>query len=193
MSALQESTVIAFSGAVATMAAGAIGWTVAYFLGVWREDRTKRLEIGLDHASTQMKEFYAPLVALTDQLNTTANIKDVVISGKTDAEAHSLSGAFYEQFFLPLHEEINTILKSKVHLLEGRVVPRSFEEYFRHYATEKAYWHLTKSGEDVSNVQVPGYPPTFYHDVRSGYAEVTARYEDALQELRERRWFFGST
>jgi hypothetical protein len=180
-----------FWAAVATTAVAAIGWTVAYFLTVWRDDRTKRLQIGLDHTSAQIKEFYAPLVALTDQLNTTANVKDIMTSEKSNAEAHALSGLFYEKFFLPIHEEINAILKTKVHLLEGRVVPDSFAEYFRHYATEKAFWSLTKSGKDVSNVQVPAYPSTFYYDVRRGYADVVARYEDTLEELRERRWFFG--
>ena len=39
-------------------------------------------------------------------------------------------------------------------------------------------------------MQIPPYPPEFYYDVRSGYQTVIQRYEDALQELRKRRWLF---
>ena len=177
--------------AVLTTAGAVVGWAMAYILTGWREDRTKRLQIELDHASTQMKEFYAPLVALTAQLDTTASIKDFVNTGMTLADEYELAELMYSSFFLPLHEEINEILKTKVHLLEGRATPQSFEDYFEHFTTEKAYWTLKKAGKNVSNMTVPNYPPSFYHDVRKDYASVAARYEDNLQELRERRWFFG--
>lgn len=153
-----------------------------HILTGWREDRTKRLQIELDHASAQMKEFYAPLVALTAQLDTTASIKGAVTSGMTPKDEYELAELMYSSFFLPLYEGINGILKTKVHLLEGRATPQSFDEYFEHFTTEKAYWTLKKGGKD---------PAAFYHDVRKDYARVAARYEDALQELRERRWLFG--
>jgi hypothetical protein len=177
--------------AILTTAGAVIGWAIAYILKGWREDRTTRLQIELDHASAQMKEFYAPLVALTDQLNTTAAIKETVTSGKTPEDQHALTELIYFSFFLPIHEEINAILKTKIHLLEGRTTPRSFDDYFEHFTTEKAYWNLRKAGKDVSNIQVPDYPSRFYHDVRKDHAKVVARYEDTLEELRERRWFFG--
>ncbi|MDF3809341.1 MULTISPECIES: hypothetical protein [Rhodopseudomonas] len=178
------------SPALFLTATAAIGWLIAYVLNGWRQDRTKRLQIELDHSSAQMKDFYAPLVALTDQLNTTADINDTMVAGKSPDESGVVSGLVYDQFFLPIHEEINAILKSNVHLLEGRVMPESFAAYFRHYTAEEVYRSLTARGQDVSNVRVPGYPPEFYHDVRKGYMDVIARYEDSLQELRERRWFF---
>jgi hypothetical protein len=177
--------------ALLTAVGAVIGWAAAYILTGWREDRTKRLQIELDHASAQMKEFYAPLVALTAQLDMTASIKGSVVTGMTPKDEYELAELMYSSFFLPLHEEINGILKTKVHLLEGRTTPQSFDGYFEHFTTEKAYWFLKKAGKDVSNMSVRGYPPDFYHDVRKDYARVAARYEDTLQELRERRWLFG--
>jgi hypothetical protein len=41
-------------------------------------------------------------------------------------------------------------------------------------------------------MEIPGYPASFYYDVRSGYAEVVTRYEKALQELRPRKWLFDA-
>jgi hypothetical protein len=111
--------------AVLTTTGAVVGWAAAYILTGWREDRTKRLQIELDHASAQLKEFYAPLVALTAQLDTTASIKGSVASGMTPEDEHEL----------------------EVHLLEGRTTPQSFDEYFEHFTTEKAYWTLKKAGK----------------------------------------------
>ncbi|UPJ62704.1 hypothetical protein [Bradyrhizobium sp. 191] len=182
---------VSLGGAIATAAVAAVGWTLAYFLTGWREDRTKRLQLELEHASEQIREFYAPLAALTDQLDSTADVYDRVIEGKSEEERDALSGLFYARFFLPIHEQINEILKKKVHLLEGPTPPKSFTYYFQHYATEKAYWNLRGEGKDVSNVVIPPYPSEFYWDVRKDYHAVLQRYEDTLQELRQRRWLFN--
>jgi hypothetical protein len=63
----------------------------------------------------------------------------------------------------------------------------------REDAAEKAYWKLSEQGEDVSRMEIPGYPATFYHDVRLGYADVVDRYERSLQELGPRRWLFDTS
>jgi hypothetical protein len=73
---------------------------------------TKRLQLDLEYASEQIKGFYAPLVALTEQLDTTANMYLRVINGKSDEEWAELTALFYARFFLPLHEQINKVLKN---------------------------------------------------------------------------------
>ena len=186
-----DHATVSLGGAIATAALAALGWCAAYVLTGWREDRTKRLQLELEHASQQIREFYAPLVALTDQLDSTVDVYEAVTEGKSEEERHTLSGLFYARFFLPIHEQINEILKTKVHLLEGPTTPKSFTFYFKHYATEKAYWNLTGDGKDVSNMRIPPYPSEFYYDVRKGYDAVLQRYEDTLQELRQRRWLFN--
>lgn len=166
---------------------GGVGWIAAYVLNSQREDRTRRLQLTIEQASTQIREFYAPLVALTDQLNTLAAIKAEIVRDKSPDIDYDLTATFYDQFFLPIHEEINSTLKTKVHLLEGASTPSSFRLYFQHYASEKAYWRLVKAGKDVANMHVPNYPSTFYFDVRRGYQAVMDRYEASLQEMRHPR------
>jgi hypothetical protein len=171
---------------------GGAGWIAAYILNSQREDRTKRLQLTIEHTSTQMREFYAPLVALTDQLNTMAFVKTEATRGKSQEVDYDLTATFYDKFFLPIHEEINAILKTKVHLLEGAITPSSFAHYFRHYASEKAYWQLVHAGKDVRHMEVPEFPAEFYHDVRRGYQVVLDRYEQGLEEMRHPRlrWLF---
>jgi hypothetical protein len=112
-------------GTIIAAACAAIGWVVVYFLSSWRDDRTKRLQLEIEHASAQIKHFYAPLVALTDQLDTTVDVLETVTDGKVGGEYHKLAELMYDRFFLPIHEEINAILKTKVHLLEGATAPPS--------------------------------------------------------------------
>jgi hypothetical protein len=71
------------TAAVIAAVVGGLGWIAAYLLTGIREDRTKRLQLTIEHASTQIKEFYAPLMALTDQLDTTATVKESVVGGTT--------------------------------------------------------------------------------------------------------------
>jgi hypothetical protein len=167
---------------------GAVGWIGAYFLTGVRDDRTKRLQLTIDHASTQIREFYAPLVALTDQLDTMVDVSDAAGKGKSPEEMRHLSSFMFNNFFSPLHEEINSILKTKIHLQESADIPPSYTDFFRHYASEKAYWGLADAGNDVSQMTVTPYPPEFYRDVSEGYKVVIKRYEDSIQELRHRRW-----
>lgn len=172
---------------------GGIGWILGYVLNSQREDRTRRLQLTIEHTSAQIRDFYAPLLALTDQLNTFAAVKDEAVRGKDQDTGRDLTVAFYDRFFLPIHEEINAILKTKVHLIEGASTPESFLLYFEHYASEKAYWQLTQAGKDVALMRVSGYPSEFYHDVRRSYGAVMDRYERCLEELRhpETGWLSG--
>jgi hypothetical protein len=191
----EPAQAVTLAGAIstATIAAvvGALGWICAYVLTGWREDRTKRLQLEIDRTSTQIKEFYAPLRALTDHLDATVDVLNAAVVGKTDDEQHRLSGAIYSRMFLPIHKDIDVILKTKAYLSEGVDPPASFRQYFQHYATEMAYWKLRDDGEDVSGMHIPPFPSEFYHDVRSGHATVTERYDRALRELRERRSLLG--
>jgi hypothetical protein len=175
----------AVTGAAVAALVGGIGWIIAYVLNSQREDRTKRLQLTIEHTSNQLRDFYAPLVALTEQLDTLAQIKEEIIKEKSPEVIYDLTGTFYENFFLPIHTEINSILKIKVHLLEGASTPHSFVSYFEHYAGERAYWQLARMGKDVSRMHVSAYPSEFYYDVRRGYQTVLDRYEASLAELRQ--------
>jgi len=158
-----------------------------------REDRTKRLQLTIERrTSAQINEFYAPLRALTDQLDASVSVKEAVEKDQPAEVKDRISKQMHTDLFLPLHEQINGILKTKVHLLEGIEIPKSFTEFFVHTETEKAYWKLEGVGIDVSNaIQMP-YPEKFYDDVRSGFDAVIWRYENSVEELRHPCWLFGS-
>src|SRR5262249_9743725 len=97
-----EQAATSLNSAITTAAiaalVGGLGWIVAYVLNGFRDDRTKRLQLTIEHTSTQIREFYAPLVALTDQLDTTVSVKTAAVEGKSQEEEYKLSGLIYKEF-----------------------------------------------------------------------------------------------
>jgi hypothetical protein len=90
------------------------------------------------------------------------------------------------EIYSPVHEEILTILKTKIYLVEGFFIPKSVTEYFRHYASQKIYWQLLAKESAIKNIKTVDYPEAFYWDIRNGLSIVSQRYERNLQQLRTR-------
>jgi hypothetical protein len=165
---------------------GFFGLFITQFLTRWREDRTKRIQLGIEHAEKQLSEFYSPLLALVEQLDRIAIASDAIYkaSKKNASEDRSNIDRVMWEIYSPVHEEILTILKTKIHLIEGFAIPTSVKEYFRHYASQKIYWQLVAKEQVIKNVKTVGYPEAFYWDIRYGLSIVSQRYENSLQELR---------
>ena len=83
----------------------------------------------MEHSEKQIGEFYAPLLGLLEQLDATFRVKERMISQEPD-NADTISKITYKEYFLPLYREIGEILKHKIHLLEGNIIPESIRTYF---------------------------------------------------------------
>lgn len=160
-----------------------LGWFVGSYLIARREDRTKRLQLTMEHSGKQIGEFYAPLLGLLEQLDTTYRVKERMIEREPD-NAHIISKIAYKDYFLPLHREIGEILKHKIHLLEGNFIPKSVRDYFDHFTSENIYWRLTEEEKIKTSVEVTEFPDHFYEDIKANLSNVIERYESAVQELR---------
>jgi hypothetical protein len=109
-------------GALLAALMAVTGWFIGSQLTTRREDRTKRLELTIAQCEKQIGEFYAPLVGLLEQLDTIVNVKDNILGQKAEG-VEGLDEITYADYFLPIHKEIISILKTKIHLLEGGVIP----------------------------------------------------------------------
>ena len=98
--------------------------------------------------------------------------------------AETISKITYKDYFLPLHREIGEILKHKIHLLEGNIIPESVTAYFDHFTSENIYWRLTEETKIKTSVKVTDFPSEFYDDIKANLNSVIERYESAVQELR---------
>jgi hypothetical protein len=173
------TVIAAFIAAVVAV----FGWFVASYLTSRREDRTKRLQLTMEHSEKQIGEFYAPLLGLLEQLDTTYRVKERMIEQEHD-NTEIISKIAYKEYFIPLHKEIGEILKHKIHLLEGNFIPESVRAYFEHFTSENIYWRLTEEEKIRSSVEVTEFPGQFYDDIKANLSNVIERYESAVQELR---------
>jgi hypothetical protein len=173
------TVIAAFIAAVVAVS----GWFVGSYLIGRRDDRTKRLQLTMEHSEKQIGEFYAPLLGLLEQLDATYVVKERMIKKEPD-NAEIISKIAYKEYFLPLHREIGEILKHKIHLLEGNFIPESVREYFDHFTSENIYWRLTEEEKIKSSVEVKDFPNQFYDDIKANLSNVIERYENAVQELR---------
>jgi len=167
------------------------GWFVGSSLISLREDRTKRLQLTIEQSEKQIGEFYAPLLGLLEQLDTTYNVKEEMI--KQEPQHHdTISKIAYKEYFLPLHQEIGEILKHKIYLLDGNKIPESVRKYFAHFTSENLYWRLTEEEKLTSSVKASDFPEDFPQDMQINLGNVISRHESALEELRHGTPLFPS-
>jgi hypothetical protein len=166
---------------IAAFVAG-LGWFVASWLTSRREDRTKRLQLTIEQAEKQVSEFYSPLIFSIERLDAIYRIKNDMVVACPDKKG-PIEEVAYAEYFLPTHQEIATILKTRIHLLEGSAVPLSLIDYIDHFTSENLAWRLRRDGIDVWS-EVRRFPSDFFEQLQEDRTLVYTRYQNALQELR---------
>jgi hypothetical protein len=167
---------------VITATVAVTGWFIAHLLTTLRDDRTRRLGLIIAHAEKQI-EFYSPLIFLFEQLNKISEIKkNIENSSRAD-----LGEVMYHNNFLPLHEEIISVLKDKSHLLEDTVIPQAIMDYIAHFTSENLAWRWTEinkePNEQIWNFVI-GYPGNLLDQLKRDRELARRRYEQAVHELR---------
>jgi hypothetical protein len=106
-------------------------------------------------------------------------VKDHIEEGKRVG----LGEITYREYFLPIHKEIIEILKTKIHLLEGGVIPPSLRTYIAHFTSENLAWRLAQEKVEIWDF-ITGFPENFPGELKEHQELVYKRYEDVVQELR---------
>jgi hypothetical protein len=161
------------------------GWILTNYLLRKKEDRTKRLQIRLDHTRMQIEELYGPLYSLINQVFTYWDVKERLISQPlSDPEKERIDLLFRERYFSKIHLEIKALLKTKFHLIEGVEFPDSYWDYLQHTTQETVQcdiWNELK----INTSRLNGYPwpPNFNKDVKKQLDMLMKRYESILKVL----------
>lgn len=169
---------------------GLVGATVTvsgWIYTKWREDRTRRLEVAIKYRENQIEQFYGPLFNLVHQIFIANHIQYELLNirGLTEEKKQQIRDFFQATYFMPLHGEINSIIKTKLHLIDGSEMPDSFYLYLKHSAQEKvqrALW--SEHSIDTSPVSGEPFPNEFYNDLRDGLKKVMTMYEEGVQSLK---------
>jgi hypothetical protein len=169
-----------------TAAVSVFGWYATYAYAKMREDRTRRLDLLLKFRARQIEELYGPLLSLIEQVFNVWQVRENVLQG-TDLPSEDrqrIQEFFWQQYFNPLHQEISGLLRTKLYLLEGGVLPLSFSEYLEH-ATQEASQHRLWSelGIDTSKVPGRGWPDSFHRDVKTSLDRLMVEHQSGLARL----------
>ena len=174
-------------GAISGAFVAAIGWFVVHGLSSRREIAARRDNAARNYLEKQIEELYGPLLGLikhsrmafavaTRKLPNTENGQ--IDFGRFSERDSEIWHFFVENYFLPVNAEIRRLLRSKMHLLESGVLPRSFEDFFLHEVQFEALHTLWKAyGVDSSNISGPGWPTDFEADVRNVLEQLRTRHQ----------------
>jgi hypothetical protein len=125
----------------------AVGWFINHVLSERAERRRQHLQAQLKFTTQQLEELYGPLVFLisegqhawNDLLALLGRPHVFVTVGHRELplppEGLKAWMFWAEHSFLPLNREIRRLLSTKTHLIEGSVMPKSFDRFLKHYST----------------------------------------------------------
>jgi len=177
---MTTEVVLALIAAVVTAA----GWLVTNVLDREREhDRVSR-ESRARYLERQVEELYGPLFNLTMQIVTINHVRFEVVRETALDQRGAIDAMFYREYFMPLHDGVRELPKTKLHLVEGRALPESVYAYMRHSLQERVQRDLWLDHQiDTSAVQGLGFPDSFTLDVQQSLERLLAEYEEVLTGL----------
>ena len=143
-------------------------------------DRSRRIESSAHYVERQIQEFYGPIFNLLHQIVVANHVQHAILAGSHLSLEHrnAVIRFFQERYFFPVHREVNEILKTKLYLIRGTVLPDSYYKYLRHALQEQAQAQLWQDGQiDTSYVAGMPYPNEIYSLVKRDLDFLMARYE----------------
>lgn len=91
---------------------------------------------------------------------------------------------FIENYFLPVDAEIRQLIRTKIHLLESGILPKSFEDFFSHEVEFEALHKLWKQkGVASPEIRGPGWPKEFESDVKTVLDRLRLQHQAFLLRL----------
>jgi hypothetical protein len=195
-------TVLASLGGAAAILVGLVAW-----LGrVWAtriadleknvmsrdaEDRRRKVESLMRHYEKQIEQFYGPLFNVVHQIFVANHIKWALMEGSKgglldQGQRGTVDDYYHRSYFVPLHDQVKEIMRTKMYLVEGETVPDSFYQYLKHASQERDQIALWKQhGINTSFLKGEPWPAEFYDDIRGGFERAMRNYEKCVDGLRE--------
>jgi len=182
-----DKTLLAILAAMVTVC----GWYATYYFTKKREDETRRLESRIGFLQRQIEEFYGPLFSLTNRVLIFGTVQhNIEASGQTrlnDHERDRIRVYIRDNYFRPMHDQINAIITSKLYLIEGEI-PSSLYTYWLHVAQERIQQELWEQLK-ISTHFLEGapFPRSLLNDLKTGLEDRRFQYNEALKALNPTR------
>ncbi len=149
-------------------------------------DRTRKLEGLMHHYERQVEEFYGPLFSLINQQMFVAHdVQNALVDRVSPEQAGTIREYYQTNYFIPMHNEIQNILKTKLYLIEGTKIPASIDKYLRHVIQERDQRTLwQKYHISTDSLEGVRYPQELYGDIEAGLQTAMKNYEQCIEGLK---------
>lgn len=180
----------AVAAALIAAAIAALGWFVTYVLRRRADLESARREAAVRHLERQLDELYGPLAFLI--LEGTRVFDDLVQDfgtewrdGRRMLDADEVEKWLFlvDTHFFPRNEQIEELLSTKAHLIEGNRMPDSFLAFLDHHSSWKLdhlMWKKTGKLERLYSRR--RWPARFAEDVLQTFQELKLRHAELLGE-----------
>jgi hypothetical protein len=146
------------------------------------------MEIQLKYRQRQIEELYGPLASLIEQIFNVWEVRENILTGNvgySEEQRDQIQQFVWKNYFHPLHQEIGTLLRTKLYLLEQGRTPKSLAEYLQH-ATQEELQH--RLWDDLQLHTSPAtsreFPKDFYNDIKGTLDRLMSHYQAGLADLR---------
>jgi hypothetical protein len=143
------------------------------------EARERALVQQLAFIDRQISELYGPLFSLIDQLDVVYTIEHGIVDSNHLNSEHKATVSNYLQknYYSVVHNQIDSILQTKLYLIEGAAIPDAYREYVAHATQsdiQKSLW--SDFGIATTHFEGARYP-----------GDINAIIEDSLVAALDRK------
>lgn len=163
---------IIFAQAVITLFAVLLGY-IKLRQEIRKSKTQKVYELQLDRLRRQLSEFYGPLNMLS-----TSTTQLAKATWGTDIWEDVWRGTL-----VPAHLQIESILLTKIDLLDEPDIPQSYLDFIKHSQFNRAYVAREGYGGLSYFEKLVPYPREFNEDVRAGYERKRQEYRQLLKTV----------
>ncbi len=188
---MDKETVTLYVGLLAAFVTAA-GWVITNYLAKKKEEDFRRQEAKKRRLERQIEEFYGPLYNLIHQIVICNHIQHDILTGnprkdstQSPSDEDKVRQFFQDKYFVPLHNEMIGILKTKLYLIDGARIPESIREYLHSSIQEQAQGLLWREhGVATDYVKGVAYPNSIYRDVKTGLLNAMRNYELYISDAK---------
>ncbi|ARV59106.1 hypothetical protein BZZ01_11075 [Nostocales cyanobacterium HT-58-2] len=149
----------------------AIGWVVANNFARSRDIESRQSQAHLRYLERQIEELYGPLEGLLSYASTIYELEQTRKQYRPAEQANRDSDViryFIEQHYIPINQQIVTLLRTKAHLMVNSQTPESFKRFLA-YAAKLECTHNLWRHTELHSFFIPGYeyPANFDEEVKA--------------------------
>jgi hypothetical protein len=170
-----------------------IGWIVANLFTKKREDQARKSQAALRHLEHQIEELYGPLEGLLAYSDIVFQLEQTRKKLRPPEQADKdgmVIQYFIENHYIPINQQIITLLRTKAYLMVGDKIPESFVQFMAHAANLECFhnlWRNTKLHSFFMPVPERNWANLFRSEVSQTLQDLRYRHAELIRDITGRK------